>query len=193
MPFSLITDHNCKLELNLAVSVCVAAEVRSRKYHLQKGSQRAAAAGMMVAAKCQQTQLWSRFAKTAAPCDDTDSMLNAQWHGKQLLVVSRLHQLTPLIAVLPLLCVVTPAVVYLLFRKSHRRSGSIIREEQQHTDGRRGMFHVVSMYVSVFVHTSAILFSYLSLIFLLYLSAPKSSWKLWKQVSWRTEVQMHQA
>lgn len=133
MPFSLMTDCICKLELNLALSVCVAAEVRSRKYHLQKGSQRAAAAGMMVAAKCQQTQLWSRFAKTAAPCDDTDSALNAQWHGKQLLVASRLHQLTPLIAVLPLLCVVTPAVVYLLFRKSHRQSGSIIREEQQHT------------------------------------------------------------
>lgn len=57
MPFSLMTDCICKLELNLALSVCVAAEVRSRKYHLQKGSQRAAAAGMMVAAKCQQTQL----------------------------------------------------------------------------------------------------------------------------------------
>ena len=77
IPFSLVTDYVGKLELNLALYVCVAAEV-TREYHLQKGSQRATTAGMMVAAKCQQTQLWNRFAKTAAPCDDTDSMLNAQ-------------------------------------------------------------------------------------------------------------------
>lgn len=77
MPFTLVTDYIDKLELNLSLQVCVAAEV-TREYHLQQGSQRAMTAGMMVAAKCQQTQLWNRFAKTAAPCDDTDSMLNAQ-------------------------------------------------------------------------------------------------------------------
>lgn len=139
MPFSLMTDCVCRLELNLAVYVCVAAEVTASEYHLQKGSQRAAAAGMMVAAKCQQTQtpLWIRFAKTAAPCDDTDSVLNAQWHGKCLLVVSRLHLLTPLTATLPLLCVVTPAVGHLLFRRNYEQSGSIIREKQQFMDGRR--------------------------------------------------------
>lgn len=57
MPFGLMTDCVCRLELNLAVYFCVAAEVTASEYHLRKGSQRAAAAGMMVAAKCQQTPL----------------------------------------------------------------------------------------------------------------------------------------
>lgn len=105
-PFSPVTVYIGKLELDWALYACVTAEVTSA-YHLQYGSQRAMTAGMMVAAKCQQTQLWKRFAKTAAPCDDTDSVLNAQWHGKCLLVVSRLHQLTPLIAAHPWLCAFT--------------------------------------------------------------------------------------
>lgn len=195
MPFSLMTDCVCRLELNLAVYVCVAAEVTASEYHLQKGSQRAAAAGMMVAAKCQQTPLWIRFAKTAAPCDDTDSVLNAQWHGKCLLVVSRLHLVAPLIATLPLLCVVTPAVGHLLFRRNHGQSESIIREKQQHIDGRRVGFFVLitSKCLSVFcLHTrSIIIFSYLSLICLLYFPAPRSSWK--RRAFWRIPEQMHQA
>lgn len=139
IPFSPVTVYVGNLELDWALYACVAAEVTSA-HHLQYGSQRATTAGMMVAAKCQQTQLWNRFAKTTTPCDDTDSMLNAQWHGKCLLVVSRLHQLTPLIAALPWLCAVSPAVVHLLFRRRHWQSESIIREKQRHMDGSRGVF-----------------------------------------------------
>lgn len=140
----------------------------------------------MVAAKCQQTQLWNRFAKTAAPCDDTDSMLNAQWHGKCLLVVSRHHQLTPLIAALPWLCPVSPAVVHLLFRRRHWHSGRIIREMQQHMD-MRGRFNNEFLHVCVqYMHREHHLV-YLSLICCLYRSVPRSSWKC--RAFWRLQEQ----
>lgn len=141
----------------------------------------------MVVAKCQQTPLWNRFAKTAAPCDDTDSTLNAQWHGKCLLVVSRHHQLTPLIAALHWLCPVSPAVVHLLFRRRHWHSGRVIREMQQHMDV-RGRFSNEFLHVCVqYLHREHHLI-YLSLICCLYLSAPRSSWK--HSAFWRLQEQI---
>lgn len=141
----------------------------------------------MVVAKCQQTQLWNRFAKTAAPCDDTDSMLNAQWHGKCLLVVSRHHQLTPLIAALPWLCPVSPAVVHLLFRRTHWHSGRIIREMQQHMDV-RGRFNNEFLCVCVqYSHREHHLI-YLSLICSLYHSVPRSPWNC--RAFWRLKEQI---
>lgn len=137
----------------------------------------------MVVAKCQQTQ--NRFAKTAAPCDDTDSMLNAQWHGKCLLVVSRHHQLTPLIAALPWLCPVSPAVVHLLFRRRHWHSGRIIREMQQHMDV-RGRFNNEFLCVCVQYREHHLI--YLSLICCLYCSVPRSFWK--HRAFWRLQEQI---